>query len=293
MHQRISSISLASLALLCASATFAGDDAVGPNPAAPSPKDPQYQAKGEQNRTYLFPGTTESIPYHLYVPSRWKPGVKLPLVIVLHGGGQTADKPFERGDGILAKIAEQRGYILAGVLGYRNYGGYGNPFRIVQIAPAAGGAPAAQTKRGPAALTPEERARSEQDVLNVLAIVSKEYGTDPDRLYLMGNLMGAGGTWYLGEKYHEKWAALSPSNGPVEDDQYPYDRLKGVPVAVVHGDPNTGTSGAQELLMIDHARQHGVEVLWLPVPGSDHLEAWTKVVPQVFDFFDQHPRKPR
>ena len=83
LHQRISSISLAFLGLLCASAVFAADEAVGPNPVAPNPKDPQYQTKGEQNRTYLFPGTTESIPYHLYVPSKWKPGVKLPLVIVL------------------------------------------------------------------------------------------------------------------------------------------------------------------------------------------------------------------
>jgi predicted peptidase len=273
------------LAVASSSAIFAADAAVAPNPS-----DPQYQAKGEQSRSYLFPGTGERIPYHLYVPSKWKPGARLPLVIVLHGGGQTADKPFEHGDGILAKVAEQRGYILAGVLGYRPYGGYNNPFRIVQV-PNSGGGPS--KGGGPSALTAEERARSEQDVLNVVALVSKEYGTDPDRLYLMGNLMGGGGTWYLGEKYPQMWAALSPSNGPVADEQYPYERLKNVPVAVVHGDPDKGTSGEAALKMVEHAKAHGVEVLWLSVPGSDHLDAWTKVLPQVFDFFDGHPRRGR
>ena len=278
------------LALLCAQASVFGAS-VG---VAPDPKDPQYQKKGEQSRTYLFPGTDERIPYHLYVPSKWNKKTKLPLVIVLHGGGQTAEKPFEHGDGVLAKVAEQRGYILAGVLGYRPYGGYNNPFRIIQVAPAAGAGGQGKAKakaNGPGTLTPEERARSEQDVLNVTALVSKEYNTDPRRQYLMGNLMGGGGTWYLGEKYPEMWAAISPSNGPVTPDAYPYDRLKGLPVAVVHGDPNTGTSGEAALQMVGHLKEHGVEVLWLSVPGSDHLEAWTKVVPQVFDFFEKHPKK--
>src|SRR5437762_10076289 len=127
IHSMKASVLSGSLALLCAAGMFAADN------------DPLYQTKGEQSRTYVFPGTDERIPYHLYVPSKWTKNTKLPLVIVLHGGGQTADKPFEHGDGILAKVAEQRGYILAGVLGYRPNGGYNNPFRIVQVAPAAGG----------------------------------------------------------------------------------------------------------------------------------------------------------
>jgi poly(3-hydroxybutyrate) depolymerase len=276
----------AAFAVLFGAAIFAQGPAV-----TVDPRDPLYQRIGEHSRSYFFPGTGERIPYHLYVPATWNPRTRLPLVIVLHGGGQTEDRPFQHGDGILAKVAEARGFILAGVLGYRPYGGYNNPFRIVQVAPAGGGPAKGGKGGGPGALTPEERARSEQDVLNVIALVSKEYNTDPARLYLMGNLMGGGGTWYLGQKYPEMWAAISPSNGPLADQQYPYDRLKNVPVAVVHGDPNTGTSGEAALTMVEHAKQHGVEVLWLSVPGSDHMTAWTKVVPQVFDFFEKHKKK--
>ena len=60
----------------------------------PDPKDPQYQAKGDQKRTYAFPGTGESIPYHLYVPMKWNKNTKLPLVVVTHGASQPADAPF-------------------------------------------------------------------------------------------------------------------------------------------------------------------------------------------------------
>jgi hypothetical protein len=81
-----------------------------------------------------------------------------------------------------------------------------------------------------------------------------------------------------------------PSNGPVSDEEYPYDRLKGLPVAVVHGEPNAGTSGEAALRMVQHAKEHGVEVLWLSVPEADHLIAWTKVVRQVFNFFGQHQK---
>ena len=44
-------------------------------PAAPqpNPNGPLYQSKGEQYRIYHFPGTGESIPYRLFVPSRWTP----------------------------------------------------------------------------------------------------------------------------------------------------------------------------------------------------------------------------
>lgn len=64
---------------------------------APDPTAPQYQAKGEQDRTYTFPGTGESIAYHLYVPMKWDRNAKLPLVVATHGANQPATAPFEKG----------------------------------------------------------------------------------------------------------------------------------------------------------------------------------------------------
>ena len=67
-------------------------------------KDPLYQSKGDQKRTYTFPGTTEQIPYHLFVPSKCTPTTRLPLIVILHGNGVSADTPFTRQN--LAAIRE-------------------------------------------------------------------------------------------------------------------------------------------------------------------------------------------
>src|SRR6516162_6970324 len=156
----------------------------------PDPKDPQYQAKGDQKRTYTFPGTAESIPYHLYVPMKWNKNTKLPLVIVTHGASQAADAPFQRGDGALGKIAEERGFVVAAITGYKPQatvvdGGYNNPFKMVPAprpaAPAgaaAGQRPAGGGGRGPGGgggggrgpttpATKEDFERAEMDILYV------------------------------------------------------------------------------------------------------------------------------
>src|SRR4030095_6329255 len=85
----------------------------------PDPKSPQYRATGEQDRTYTFPGSTESIPYHIYVPTMWNASKKLPLVVVTHGANQPATAPFQRpmSDPTLAKAAEARGLIVRAVAG--------------------------------------------------------------------------------------------------------------------------------------------------------------------------------
>src|ERR1700744_4631191 len=88
--------------------------ALAPGAPVPDPNRPQYQGKGEQDRSYEFPGTGEKIAYHLYVPAKWTPSTKLPLVIVTHGAAQPATAPFQRPkeNPTLAKTAEERGIFL-------------------------------------------------------------------------------------------------------------------------------------------------------------------------------------
>ena len=52
------------------------------------PGSPGWQAKGDQRRTYRFPGTETDLPYRVYVPTTWDGKAKLPLVLMLHGGRQ-------------------------------------------------------------------------------------------------------------------------------------------------------------------------------------------------------------
>src|SRR5689334_9515864 len=46
-----------------------------------------WQAKGDQRRTYRFPGTETDLAYRVYVPTTWDGKAKLPLVLMLHGAG--------------------------------------------------------------------------------------------------------------------------------------------------------------------------------------------------------------
>jgi poly(3-hydroxybutyrate) depolymerase len=268
------------------------------------PKDSQYQAKGDQRRTYSFPGTGESIPYHLYVPSKWTPSTRLPLVVVTHGASQPADAPFQRGDGALGKIAEERGYVVVAVAGYKPQatvveGGYNNPFKMVPAprptTPAAGqragGGGGGARGPAPAPATREDFERSEQDILYVTDLVAKEYNTDPNRTYLMGNSAGGGAVWYLAQKYPERWTAISPSAGPLTPEEFPYAKLKNIPVLAVHGDQDTTMSYDASKQMVELAKKAGVDATFLGVPGGSHTEAWTKVLPETFDFFEKNKTK--
>jgi poly(3-hydroxybutyrate) depolymerase len=288
----ISVVTLSSLGVLLAQAP------------QPNPQDPQYQAKGDQKRTYSFPGTGESIPYHLYVPAKWTKTTRLPLVVVTHGASQPADAPFQRGEGALGKMAEERGYVVVAVTGYKPQatvvdGGYNNPFKMVPAprpaAPAggqrAGGGGGGGRGPAPAPATKEDFERSEMDILYVADLVAKEYNTDPTRTYLMGNSAGGGAVWYLAQKYPERWTAISPSAGPLTPEEFPYAKLKSIPVLAVHGDQDTTMSYDASKQMVELAKKAGVDATFLGVPGGSHTEAWTKVLPETFDFFEKNKTK--
>jgi poly(3-hydroxybutyrate) depolymerase len=266
----------------------------------PDPKSPQYQAKGEQDRTYVFPGTGESIAYHVYVPAKWSATAKLPLVVVTHGANQPPTAPFQRpmDSPTLAKTAEARGYLVAAVTGYHanatGVGGWNVPYPMVQV-PRQGPAGGGGRRGGAAPPTVDDFAHAEMDVLYVADLMAKEYKADPNRIYLMGNSSGGSAVWNIGVKFPQRWAAISPSAAPLEDANFPYEKLKTVPVLVVHGDMDTTMVFEASRVMVDHARAKGVDATWLPVPGGKHVDAWAQpeIISQVFDFFDKHVGKAR
>src|SRR4051812_8608486 len=134
----------------------------------PDPKSANYQAKGEQDKSYIFPGTTESIAYHIYVPAKWDKSTKLPLVILTHGANQPSTAPFQRPmqNPTLAKMAEERGFIVAAVTGYHanatGVGGWNVPYPMVQVqrAPRGGGAPGGAPAGAPGAGAPAAGGRA-------------------------------------------------------------------------------------------------------------------------------------
>jgi predicted peptidase len=250
-------------------------------PPQPDPARPMYQHKGEQYRVYNFPGTGESIPYRLFVPSKWTPDTKLPMLVTLRAGN-TVDGPY-RAQNDLVKHAEQRGYIVVTPMGYRPLSQpyYGSAYQIARpnaAAPAAG-------------WTAQENERAEQDVLYVIDLVAKEYNADPTRVYLHGQNPSGSGALHLAAKYPDRFAALVVSSAPIVYDTYPFDRIKGkMAVLVIHGDQDTTNPIAASQKMAEAAKAAGVETVYATVPGGTHLEAYLTYASQIFDFLDKHKK---
>jgi dienelactone hydrolase len=239
-------------------------------------KDPLWRAKGDHERHYWFEEAREMMAYHIYAPQKWDGKSKLPMVLVLHGNTRDQDYYFDRDDHVLAKTAEQHGFLVVCPMGYRPSAGWGSN--------SLGRRPADPSRARQGEL-------SEKDGLNVLDLVLKEYPVDAARLYLFGHSAGGAGTWYFGEKYPEKWAAIAASAAPTSPDGFPFERLKGVPLMVVHGDADTEVPIARSQAMVKAAKENGLDPNFLVIPGATHITAPGLAEPQVFDFFEKYRRK--
>jgi predicted peptidase len=262
----------------------AGQGAQAPALAAPNPNAPLYRAKGEQYRVYEFPGTGESIPYRLFVPSRWTPDTKLPLLVTLRAGNSVNNNYRSNND--FVKQAEQRGYLVVTPMGYRPLSQpyYGSPYPVLRTTgpstPAAG-------------WTEQENQRAEQDVMNVIELVSREYQVDRSRLYLHGQNPSGSGALHLAVKYPDVFAALLISSAPIDFSKYPAGNIKGkTAMMVIHGDQDTVNPIAASQKMAADAKATGIDTVYATVAGGTHLEAYLTFAGPIFDFFDAHRRQP-
>ena len=263
--------------VLTAASLHAGQAPAAPAPLRPNPRAPLYRHVGEQYRVYEFPGTGESIPYRLFVPSRWTPAAKLPLLVTLRAGTSVNNSYRSNNDFVVN--AERRGYLVVTPMGYRPLPQpyYGSAYRIAR----PGGADPA------AGWSAVENERAEQDVLNVIDLVTEEYNVDTSRVYLHGQNPSGSGALHLGAKYPDRFAALVISSGPIVFDAYPFDRLKGkVALMVIHGDQDNANPIEASKKMADAAKAAGVDTVYATVPGGTHLEAYLTYASQIFDFLD-------
>jgi poly(3-hydroxybutyrate) depolymerase len=249
-----------------------------------SGRDPLLRIKGEHARHYAFTEAGEIMPYRVFVPSKYDGKTKLPLVVVLHGSGADSDTYFKLRGPVLTQEAEKHGFIVVTPMGYRPSGGWGRAAGPAPGGPAPGGAATAAPDPGRA----RTAALSEKDAFNVIELVSKEYGTDPARTYLMGNSMGGGGTWFLGAKYPEKWAAIAPCAATTVGEGFPYEKLKGMPLLYTVGE-NDNVERSRE--MVRWAKEHGFEIPINEIKNGTHdMSIWINL-PNIFNFFDKHAKK--
>jgi poly(3-hydroxybutyrate) depolymerase len=238
-------------------------------------KDPFASRTGDFKRHYLLESAGEIMPYRLYVPTSYAQGKTYPLIVALHGLGGTEDSFFTNYDGVYPKLAEERGYIIAAPLGYRVDGSYGWGL----------GQPPADPN------TRRVQERSEEDVIQVLHRVRQQYRIDENRIYLMGHSMGGIGTWKIAPKFPDIWAAIGPIAG--NGNPATLERIRHIPQIVVHGDADATVNVQGSRAMVAKAKELGITVNYIEVPGGSHSGVVAPNAAAIFDFFDAHAKAPR
>jgi predicted peptidase len=254
-----------------------------------------------QQRTYMFADSNEQMPYALFVSSKVTRNTKSPLIVSLHGlGGDQNTMVRESLRSV--ELAEQGGYILVAPMGYNSGGWYGippNPPRAGGPNPAGRGNGGGRgvTAGGTAITEPAKvREASEKDVMLVLDMVRKEFNVDERRIYLMGHSMGGAGTYYLGSKHANVWAALAPiapaAMGMTNDRTKVLQAIKdaGVPMLVSMGDADEAVPVANVRLWVDTMKELKMNVDYKEYPGVTHGPIMGASMESIYAFFAKHTK---
>jgi predicted esterase len=228
-------------------------------------KDPFKSKSGDFERHYLLEGANEIMPYRVYVPKGYAASKATPLVIALHGLGANEDSFFDSYSQLPPQLSEKHGFLLAAPLGFRRDGFYGSNLM--------GAGDAASRRRGEF---------SEKDVLEVLQRMKAAYNVDDSRIYLIGHSMGAIGTWALGAKYPQTWAALVSFSGTGSPSLA--DSMKGIPQFVVHGDADNTVNVSGSRNMVAALKKLNANVTYVEVPGGSHTDVVVPNLERAFEF---------
>jgi len=213
--------------------------------------DPFAGKHGDFRKAYLSAVDHTLQPYRILIPEAYHAGKPAPLVVALHGMGGDENSIFDAYGGAFKPAAEQAAFIA--------------------VCPK--GRDSASMYRGSA----------EQDVMDVLAEVRRDYRIDPNRIYLMGHSMGGYGTWSIAMAHPDVFAALGPISGGGNPSGMAM--IAQIPEYVVHGDNDPTVPVTQSRAMVEAGKKAGASIVYVEVPGGNHM---TVVAPQfgpMLEFF--------
>jgi predicted esterase len=248
-----------------------------------------------QSRSYVFTNTGESLPYAVFVSTKVAKDKPAPLIVALRGYG---GNPGSFMWGPALNLAEAGGYIMVAPMGYTSGGNFGNPTTGMGAFGRHGASTNATASSLPGTNQPphapdggadQTSAYSEQDVMNVLAIVRKEFNIDDHRIYLMGHSQGGAGALHLADKYSSIWAGvagLSPGAPGYQLDANA--KFKDVAILIMAGDKDGFISSVHRL--DERMKSLNLAHEYVELPGLDHGSIVMGGMTNVFQFFSQHPK---
>lgn len=187
---------------------------------------------------------TEKLDYYLYFPENYttKPEEQFPILLFLHGGGESGDTLGALKKNGPPKLITQ-----------------GKQFPFLILAPQ----------------NPHKKKWWNTGAVNQLldSIVSNNR-VDKKRIYLTGLSRGGGAAWEMAVQYPEKFAALAVVCGmaPV-----PYASWidKNMPIWVFHGEEDKSIPISESENMVNRLKIMGHDVKFTRYPGVGH-DSWVK-----------------
>jgi len=218
-------------------------------------KDPFAGKHGDFRKAYLSGVDKTLQPYRLFIPEGYD-GKPTPLVVALHGMGGDENSMFDSYGKELTVDAQKHGFMV--------------------VAPKG---------RAPASMY---RGSAEQDVLDVLAEVERDYKVDRSRVYLMGHSMGGYGTWSVAIAHPELFAALGPISGG--GDVNGMVKIKDVPQYVTHGNNDKTVNVESSRSMVAAGKKVGAPITYVEVEGGSHVSVAQPAFAPMLDFFAKYSK---
>jgi len=185
---------------------------------------------------YERPGTPHPVNYLLFLPASYRTGARWPTIVYLHGKSLSGDDPQLLTKYGLPKIVSR------------------DPnFPFILLAP--------QCHEG-------ERWTDVDTLDALLADVSSRVPVDPDRVYLTGFSMGAGGAWRFGGAHPERFAAVAALAGV--QDAGSVKGLARLPVWAFHGTDDESTPATESEAMVAAIQAAGGDARLELLQGRNH-----------------------
>jgi len=202
-----------------------------------------------------YDGTAQ--PFRLFVPGQRSKRESFPLVVVLHGKGVNQNAWFDYTP--IKEYAEGHGYVVAAPYGRGDY---------------------------------FYRGAAEQDVLDIIQTVKGKLSIDPDRVYLVGHSMGGWGTWWVGLRNSDIFAAIAPMSGFAQMELLP-NALHLDPF-IIHDAEDPIVSVEQSRMPVKRLTELGISFHYKEEHGYGHS---SKMIgdnfPNLFEWMEGHRRNPR
>lgn len=196
-----------------------------------------------------------NLPYLCYIPEEYDGSKPFPLVVYLHGAGESGDDVERIANiGFFSKIkaGEKFPVLMVGPLCSRNKY-WGNYLERLNI---------------------------------FLDHIVAEYNVDTSRIYLTGPSMGGTGTWLWLLANPERFAAAAPVCGT--GVCWAGERIKDKPIWVIHGDEDEGVPLRESIAMVDGIKLYGGNPRVTILKGVGH-NAWDYTFDQeLIDWFLQY-----